>query len=96
MSVRLALVLACGAVCAGAVGASANPIGPLPVSVTVGASGVCVTVSLQTTHCVPLDAVARVAPAQSLPVALPYVKGDEVCYDPTPTSKGPCVPLPTP
>lgn len=96
MRARLVLVavIGVGAVVSagGAVAASAAPP-PLPVSVTVGPNGVCVTVSLQTTHCVPLSAVQTPDLNQTLPVGLPYRKGDEVCWDPTPTSKGPCVPL---
>ena len=97
--VRLRLALVAGAaLLAGAAGvasastATAPP--PLPISITHDDRGICVTISLQTTHCVPLDAVGPITTAdQRLPVGLPYRNGDEICWDPTPTSKGPCIPL---
>lgn len=96
MRARLVLALAVAALsAAGGAAASASTLAPPPIiSITTGPDGVCVTVSLQTTHCVPVSALASVdGTTQTVPVGLPYRKGDEVCYDPTPTSKGPCVPV---
>jgi hypothetical protein len=63
--------------------------------------GVCFAISQQVPHCVPLSVIKGEPTGASLanpvpPVSLPYRKGDEICYDPTPTSKGPCIPLPQP
>ncbi|MDX6215693.1 MAG: hypothetical protein QOG99_1277 [Frankiales bacterium] len=70
--------------------ASAAPPPP-PVSVTFGPEGVCVTVSLEVPQCVAVGLVKSVGVGQRLPVGVPYRSGNEVCWDPTPTSKGPCV-----
>jgi hypothetical protein len=96
--IRLAVAVAGLVAVGGAAAASAAAPPPLPISITHDDRGVCVTISLQTTHCVPTDAIPQVgvsgqALPGSLPIGLPYQKGDEICYDPTPTSKGPCIPL---
>jgi hypothetical protein len=93
--VRARLILASavlGLSAAGSLAASAAPPRP-PVSVTVGPDGVCVTISLQVPQCVPLSSVTKVQGAQRLPIGVPYQNGNEICWDPTPTSKGACVPL---
>jgi hypothetical protein len=93
--VRARLILASavlGLSAAGSLAASAAPPPP-PVGVTVGPDGVCVTISLQVPQCVPLSSVTKVQGAQRLPIGVPYQNGNEICWDPTPTSKGACIPL---
>jgi hypothetical protein len=93
-------------VAAGAAVASAAPP-PLPVSVWTSDDGVCFVVSKQVPHCVPLDAIRsepttaqRTGVANPIPPApyipMPYRHGDEICWDPSPTSKGPCINVPQP
>lgn len=93
MRLRLALVLSSAAVLGATSFASAQPSPPVPVYLHVGSDGVCFAISQQVPHCVPVNVVSQQIPVP--PVSLPYRKGDEICYDPTPTSKGPCVPLPS-
>lgn len=92
---RARLILASAVLTLSAAGtlAASAAAPPLPVSVTVGPDGVCVTISLQVPQCVPLSSVTKVQSAQRLPVGVPYQNGNEICWDPTPTSKGACVPL---
>jgi hypothetical protein len=93
--VRARLILASTVLTLSAAGtlAASAAAPPPPVSVTVGPDGVCVTISLQVPQCVPLSSVTKVQSAQRLPIGVPYQNGNEICWDPTPTSKGACVPL---
>jgi hypothetical protein len=84
--------------------ASAAPP-PVPVHVWTQDGSVCFVVSQQVPHCLPVKAIeTRPAVAGERsgvatpvpPISLPYRSGDRICYDPTPTSKGPCIPLPQP
>jgi hypothetical protein len=87
-------------VAAGASVASAAPP-ELPVYVWTGDQGVCFVISKQVPHCVPVNIVKGAPTTAGVanpvpPVSLPYRKGDQICYDPTPTSKGPCITVPQP
>ena len=103
MRFRLAAVTAGLLVAAGAAAASAAPP-PLPVSVWQSDEGVCFVISKQVPHCVPLDVIKaqpsageRAGVANPVPpLPLPYRHGDEICWDPSPTSKGPCINVPQP
>ena len=92
---RARLILASAVLTLSAAGtlAASAAAPPPPVGVTVGPDGVCVTISLQVPQCVPLSSVTKVQSAQRLPIGVPYQNGNEICWDPTPTSKGACVPL---
>ena len=102
MRFRLAAVTA-GLVIAGAGVASAAPP-PLPVYVWTSEDGVCFVVSKQVPHCVPGSIIKaptttdqRTGVANPVPpLPLPYRRGDEICWDPSPTSKGPCINVPQP
>jgi hypothetical protein len=84
--------------------ASAAPP-PVPVYVWTQDGSVCFVVSQQVPHCIPLDFIKAQPAATDTqsgaarpipPISLPYRNGDSICYDPTPTSKGPCIPIPQP
>ena len=100
MRFRLAAVSAGLVVAAGASVASAAPP-ELPVYVWTSDQGVCFVISKQVPHCVPVNIVKGAPTTAGVanpvpPVSLPYRKGDQICYDPTPTSKGPCITVPQP
>jgi hypothetical protein len=100
---RLAVSVAtAGLALAGAASASAAPP-PLPVHIWTSDQGVCFGISEQVPHCVPVSIVKgrptseRSGIANPVPpVPMPYRHGDEICWDPTPTSKGPCINVPQP
>lgn len=104
MRIRLAIVSAGLLAAAGAASASAAPP-PLPVHIWTSDQGVCFAISEQVPHCVPLSVIKGEPTAGSQgsavanpvpPLPMPYRHGDEICWDPTPTSKGPCINVPQP
>ncbi|MCW2572000.1 MAG: hypothetical protein JWO88_2058 [Frankiales bacterium] len=104
MRVRLAAASA-GVILAAGAGVASAAAPPVPVHVWIQDGSVCFVVSQQVPHCLPIKvlegrpAVAgqRTGLATPVPpISLPYKSGDRICYDPTPTSKGPCIPIPQP
>ena len=104
MRIRLAVASAGLLAAAGAVGASAAPP-PLPVHIWTSDQGVCFAISQQYPNCVPLSVIKAQPTSTSErsgvvnpvpPIPMPYRHGDEICWDPSPTSKGPCINVPQP